>query len=46
MVKNSENESEEVQKMSKELYELCKSSVERCLARPDLFDVDYDNLED
>ena len=46
MVQNSINEDEEVRKAANELYDLCKASVDRCLARPDLFDVDYDNLED
>lgn len=46
LVKNSINEDEEVQKAAKEIYDLCKRSVEHCLANPDLFDVDYDNLED
>lgn len=46
MVKNSENESEEVKKLANEFYFLSKKSVEQCLARPDLFDIDYDKLED
>ena len=46
MVKNSANESEEVKKIANEFYYLSKKSVEQCLARPDLFDIDYDDLED
>ena len=46
MIKNSVNESEEAQKIANEFYYLSKKSVEQCLARPDLFDVDYDKLED
>lgn len=46
MVKNCENESEEAKKIVNEFYYLSKKSVEQCLARPDLFDIDYDNLED
>ena len=46
MLKNSANESEESQKIVNEFYYLSKKSVEQCLARPDLFDIDYDNLED
>lgn len=46
MVKNSENESEETKKIANEFYYLSKKSVEQCLARPDLFDIDYDKLED
>ena len=46
MVKNSVNESEEVKKIANEFYYLSKKSVEHCLARPDLFDIDYDDLED
>ena len=46
MVKNSINEDEEVQKAANEIYDLCKRSVEHCLANPDLFNIDYDNLED
>ena len=46
MIKNSVNESEEAQKIANEFYYLSKKSVEQCLARPDLFDIDYDDLED
>ena len=46
MVKNSVNETEENQKIVKEFYDLCKEDVEQCSARPDLFDTDYDNLEE
>ena len=46
MVKMSVNETEENQKIIKEFYDLAKKDVERCSARPDLFDVDYDNLEE
>ena len=46
MVKMSMNETEENQKIIKEFYDLAKKDVEQCLARPDLFDVDYDNLEE
>ena len=46
LVKNSANESEESQKIANEFYYLSKKSVEQCLARPDLFDIDYDKLED
>lgn len=46
MVKNSVNESEEAKKIANEFYYLSKKSVEQCLACPDLFDIDYDNLED
>ena len=57
MVKNCANESEEAKKIEEkvvdekgkeknEFYYLSKKSVEQCLARPDLFDIDYDNLED
>ena len=46
MVKNCGNESEEAKKIVNEFYYLSKKSVEQCLARPDLFDIDYDNLED
>lgn len=46
MVKNSVNESEETKKIANEFYYLSKKSVEQCLARPDLFDIDYDKLED
>ena len=33
-------------KIANGFYYLSKKSVEQCLARPDLFDIDYDNLED
>ena len=46
MLKNSGNETEENQKIVKEFYDLCKKDVEVCLARPDLFDTYYDNLEE
>ena len=46
MLKNSANESEESQKIVNEFYYLSKKSVEQCLARPDLFDTYYDNLEE
>ena len=46
MVKNCANESEEAKKIANEFYYLSKKSVEQCLALPDLFDIDYDNLED
>ena len=46
MVKNSVNETEENQKLIKEFYDLYKEDLEQCLARPDLFDYDYDNLEE
>lgn len=46
MVKNSVNESEETKKIANEFYYLSKKSVEQCLARPDLFDIDYDKLKD
>ena len=46
MVKNSVNESEEAKKIANEFYYLSKKSVEQCLARPDLFDIDYDKLKD
>lgn len=46
MVKNSVNESEETKKIANEFYYLSKKSVEQCLARQDLFDIDYDKLED
>lgn len=36
------NEDEEVRNQCQKLYDLCKKSVELCLARPDLFNIDYD----
>ena len=46
MLKNSVNETEENRKIVKEFYDLCKKDVEVCLARSDLFDTYYDNLEE
>lgn len=45
LVQNSMNEDEEIREAANKLYNLCKKSVEHCLAHPDLFNVDYDNLE-
>lgn len=37
---------EESIELARKLYDSCKKSVERCKSNPELFNVEYDNLED